>query len=538
MKKLLLLLFTTLLIYTASAQMLEINGNLVIHNGSTDGASIKIFRNGEKIEEKIMDKKGRFTMRFALDAEYKLVFGKSNYISKIVSINTEVPEEVIEANPNFPPIKLIINLLPLVSGLDLSLFEQSVAILGYNPELDDFSFDYEYAARVKDKIGKLEQDIRRVLEQRGAEVLARERMYEDLVAKGTDNFNKQKWQAAIDNWTKALQVKPEQTALEERIASARSEMKREEKYKQLIQVADQQYNEKLYNEAIITYQEALTLNYNKEYPDKQIRIIREIQNRENALSANYDKKIKEADVFFTSNKYTEAIREYTLALEIKPGETYPKEMINKAQIALADIKQKEEEAAAKKLLEEQRIAALMGQYNQLIAEADLAFKNMNYSLARNRYTEADQLKTGEKYPGERLKEIEKIIHSAKYQQQLSEFNKHIDLAQKSIETKNYAGAKVYYQKAISILPIDKEEIDTKIAEIDRIIEAERIASIEKEYKEHIKKADQSYKEKAYAIAKFYYQKALEVKKDDKYAKGRLSEVEGLIHERTEKEMEF
>ena len=180
----------------------------------------------------------------------------------------------------------------------------------------------------------------------------------------------------------------------------------------------------------------------------------------------------------------------------------------------------------------------MAQYKQIIAEADAAFKTENYAIARTRYTEADQLQTGESYPKNKIKEIDNIFNSGKYKQRLAEFNHNKKLAEQALAEKNYAGAKVYYEKAASILPIDKEEIQKKITEVNKLIEAERLALQNKEYQNQIDKANQAYKEKSYAIAKFYYQKALEIKKDDRYAKEKLGEVEKLINERTEKTVEL
>ena len=126
----------------------------------------------------------------------------------------------------------------------------------------------------------------------------------------------------------------------------------------------------------------------------------------------------------------------------------------------------------------------------------------------------------------------------KKQEENSKYKKNKEMAEKAAAAKNYASAKFYYQKARDILPIDKDDIEKHIAEIDQLIEAERLATIEKEYKKQIEKADQAYKDKSYAIAKFYYQKALEVKENDQYAKERLAEVEKNIGERTEKTLEL
>lgn len=605
------------------AQSLNINGNIVIDNAGTEGARIVIFKNNEKIETRDIGKRGRFDLKFGLGADYKLSFEKDGYISKIVNINTEVPDEIIQTNPDFPPVKLIINLLPRVEEVDLSIFEQPVAILAYVYELDDFNFDKEYSSKIKDKIAKTEQEVRRILAQKGSEALAREQRFAELTNRGETAFNQKKWQEAITAWTEALQIKPEKQELKEKIALAQKEYEREmaersiaeqnartykmlitsgdslfalknykearekftmartvnakdpypgrkiteidnllsqlakeqqaaaelqariEKYKQLIAEADLFFGQQNYDGAEPKYKEALALNYEKEYPGNQLKAIaasrREMAERrqqEAALAANYAEFIHNGDNNFQAKAYEEAIKAYRQALQVKPSETYPQKMIAKAETALAEVKRLQEEEAARKLREARQKAELMQQYNQIIADADAAFKAENYAIARTHYTEADELNTGESYPKNRIKEIDNILNSSKYKQRLAEFNHNKQLAEKALTAKNYAGAKVYYEKAAALLPLDREEIQKKITEVNRLIEAEQQALIQKEYQKQIDKADKAYQEKSYAIAKFYYQKALEVKKDDKYAKEKLDEVEKLINERTEKTMEL
>lgn len=605
------------------AQSLNINGNIVIDNAGTEGARIVIFKNNEKIETRDIGKRGRFDLKFGLGADYKLSFEKDGYISKIVNINTEVPDEIIQTNPDFPPVKLIINLLPRVEEVDLSIFEQPVAILAYVYELDDFNFDKEYSSKIKDKIAKTEQEVRRILARKGSEALAREQRFAELTNRGETAFNQKKWQEAITAWTEALQIKPEKQELKEKIALAQKEYEREmaersiaeqnartykmlitsgdslfalknykearekftmartvnakdpypgrkiteidnllsqlakeqqaaaelqariEKYKQLIAEADLFFGQQNYDGAEPKYKEALALDYEKEYPGNQLKAIaasrREMAERrqqEAALAANYAEFIHNGDNSFQAKAYEEAIKAYRQALQVKPSETYPQEMIAKTETALAEAKRLQEEEAARKLREARQKAELMKQYNQIIADADVAFKAENYAIARTHYTEADELNTGESYPKNRIKEIDNILSSSKYKQRLAEFNHNKQLAEKALTAKNYAGAKVYYEKAAALLPLDREEIQKKITEVNRLIEAEQQALIQKEYQKQIDKADKAYQEKSYAIAKFYYQKALEVKKDDKYAKEKLDEVEKLINERTEKTMEL
>lgn len=623
MKKYFFVLLMLLCAHLISAQSLVINGYIVIDDASSEGARITIYKNNEKLEEKNISKKGKFDLKFGWDADYKLSFEKPGYIAKIVSINTDVPPEIVETNPNFPPVKLIINLLPLVEGIDLSIFEQPIAILSYNHELDDFIFDKEYSSKIKDKIAQTEQKVRTELAQRGAAARERERLFAEWCNKGQVHFTAQKWQDAIEAWSEALKIKTDAQEIKEKIEIARKESELEaarkaveaqnehnyqllissadslfrlknynparekyvaaraiksaesypirqieeidklltqlveaekaaaeqkalqEKYRGLIATADQSMQQKNYNEAELKYREALALNFEKEYPENQLKSIAEIrkqeaeqQRLETELNNKYGKIIAEADNHFANKTYDKALEGYRQASLTKPAEAYPKEMIAKTENAIALQQQQIAAEAEKRRQEEQRKAELMDKYNKIIIGADAAFKSENYAIARTRYTEAVQLNTGLSYPQDQIKAIDGIVNSTKYQHKLTEYKKNKEMAEKAAAAKNYASAKFYYQKARDILPIDKDDIEKRIAEIDQLIEAERLATVEKEYKKQIEKADQAYKDKSYAIAKFYYQKALEVKENDQYAKERLTEVEKNIGERTEKTLEL
>ncbi len=542
-----------------SAQSLNVNGSLVIDNASSEGARIVILRNNIELERREIGKKGRFDLKFGLGADYRLFFEKDGYVTKIVNINTDVPDEIVQSNPDFPPVKLIVTLLPHVEGVDLSIFDQAIANLNYNYELDDFTFDKEYSIKIKDRIAKTEQEIRKMLAQKGSEALAREQLFAELTGKGERAFTQRHWQEAIDHWSKALQIKPDKKELEEKIAIAQKEYEREEAeksvaaqnartYKMLIASADSLLAGKNYTAAKEKFTMAKSLPLADEYPSKKITeidaILAQLAKEKQAAEAlqeriaKYKQIIADANQEFQQKNYDAAESLYREALTLNYEKEYPENQLKAiAAIRKEESDKQKQEEAARKQQEELRRAELMARYKQIIATADAAFKTENYAIARAHYTEADQLQTGENYPKNKIKEIDNIFNSGKYKQRLAEFNHNKKLAEQALGEKNYAGAKVYYEKAASILPIDKEEIQKKIAEVNQLIEAERLARQNKEYQIQIEKADQAYKEKSYAIAKFYYQKALEIKKDDKYAQEKLGEVEKLINERTEKTVE-
>ena len=101
MKNLLILLGILLSSPFVVAQHLAINGNVAIADNSPEGTRVVVTKNGNKLDEQVLNKKGHFDLKLAFDADYKISFEKTGYITKIVSINTEVPEESIENNPDF-----------------------------------------------------------------------------------------------------------------------------------------------------------------------------------------------------------------------------------------------------------------------------------------------------------------------------------------------------------------------------------------------------------------------------------------------------
>ena len=560
MKKYLLFLISILVPSFLFSQSLQLNGNVTIENASPEEARIIIYKNNIKLTQQDISKKGRFDLKLALDADYKITFEKSGYVTKNISVNTEVPGEIIESNPNFPPIKLTINLLPKVEQVDLSIFEQPVAILSYNYELDDFTFDKEYSDKIKDRIAQAEKSIKQVLAGQDAESLKKEQMYAQFMDAGKASYELRKWEDAIAQWKQALQIKPADRDASSHIELAKKEaelekarqsiaQQNERTYKILLATADSLFTAKNYIDAKNSYSEATRLNSKDPYPSDRIREINDLlaeqsrllaeqQKQQAAMDSNYGKLLLQGDHLFNDKEYQKALAVYQEALTLKPQETYPKERIAKTQAAIEEQKRQLAAEQERQKQEAKRRQALQNDYRRLIAEGDAAFQIENYALAKIRYTQADSLNLGEEYPKRQLTEITNIIHSAKYKNKLAEFNKNKNTAEKALLEKNYASAKFYYQRAMSILPIDKENIEKQIIEIDKQIEAEQLAAVQKEYKEHIGKADKAFKDKAYAVAKFYYQKALGVKINDSYAKQKLQEVEKHISSRQEKAAEL
>ncbi|MDE7375001.1 MAG: hypothetical protein K2M86_06740, partial [Odoribacter sp.] len=489
-----------------AAQTLPINGSVIVNGSSSEGAKIILHKNGKKQEEILINRRGRFDLKLALGADYKMTFSKEGYIPKIVDINTDVPEESIETNPDFPPVKLIINLFPYMENVDLSIFEQPIAILTYNPELDDFAFDREYAEKIKGRVGQTEQKLKRLLATQGAAAAEKERQFATWAEKGQQAFENEEVENAIQCWEEALKIKPEkkelrqqidiaQKEIEQEAARKAAELENERAYALLLANADSLFQAGQYKSAKETYRKATQLKEKEVYPIEKIKEIDTIlaaltkqelarQQQEEEKNIAYQKALAMANQAFAAKEYAQAIHAGRQALNLKAHETEPKEIIAKARQALAEQKKQEELEAEQRRLEQERINELRNKYNSLIAQADLAFRMETYALAKIYYANADRLQLNEPYPKEQIDKIDKIINSSQYQTKLAAYNKNKAYGEHCMQQKNYAGAKVYFQKALSILPVDKEEIEQKITEIDRFIEEARLAEIERAYKEN------------------------------------------------------
>jgi hypothetical protein len=77
MKNLLILLGILLSSPFVVAQHLAINGNVAIANNSPEGTRVVVIKNGNKLDEQVLNKKGHFDLKLAFDADYKISFEKN-----------------------------------------------------------------------------------------------------------------------------------------------------------------------------------------------------------------------------------------------------------------------------------------------------------------------------------------------------------------------------------------------------------------------------------------------------------------------------
>lgn len=404
----------------------------------------------------------------------------------------------------------------------------------------------------KDRLSEIEKILNEIAlkEQQNKDLQAK---YDAAVSKGDAALNSGDYITAKDAYQEASTLKPTEKYPKDKIAEINrilaeiaqkeaNEKTLNEKYDAAIKKGDELFTAKDYSNAKISYNLALTLKSGEAYPKSKIdeidRILAEIAQKEAAqkeLDTKYSTAIKSADDALKRKEYENAKTLYNDALTLKPNEQYPKDKIAEIEKTLAEI-----------ALKEKQERELKEKYDAAILNGDNTFNKNEYAGAKKYYEEALGLKPNEKYPKDKITQIDKILAEiALKDKQERELNEKYDAAIKkgdaALANKQYTDAKTAYNEASGLKP--KEEYPkAKIKEIDDILaEIARLEALEKEKKEKydaaIKKGDELFKNNQLLDAKSSYQEALTFKPEETYPQDQIKEIDRLEEERKKREEE-
>jgi tetratricopeptide (TPR) repeat protein len=296
----------------------------------------------------------------------------------------------------------------------------------------------------KDKINEItkllaELALKKEEDKLAAEALKKKREYYDaVIAQADGDLSSKNYEEAKRKYNEASGILPDETYPKTKITeiddllakiaaekenAALAQKEREEKYNSLITAADNSFNDKNYQEAKSSYNQALSIKPKEAYPkDKllEIKIIldklasekEEIKVTNNAQQQKLDQYnaiIEKADELFSKKKYKEALDQYNSASSIMPSEMYPKQQIAEINRLLSELAQSDKAKEQALLAEKQK----RDNYNEIIYEADRLFRFAKYQDAKYKYEQAVALYNDEKYPKEQLVEIEKRMKENK-----------------------------------------------------------------------------------------------------------------------------
>ncbi len=339
--------------------------------------------------------------------------------------------------------------------------------------------------------------------------------YTQIIASADQSFKKEQYQEAIAHYNDALKLKTNDTYASKQIQISEQLINTGQArllYANLIASADQAFLNKDMALAKQYYIEAQALKIEQEYPTKRLADIASFemeQVRLENLNQQYASAIKEGDILFSNQSYTEAIKQYQKALEYKLNDATAKTKIADANAAI-DLK---------------KLNSINEQYDSLIAAGDNALNNKNYLVAQRNYSKASELKANESYPKKQFERIERI-KEAEYLAQLKwRYDSVINMADANFKIYDFQLAEKQYLEAIQFFP--KEEYPksqlTAIAELKQSVNAENQTA----YNNYIKDADKLFYQKSYALAKYYYNKASGLIPWESYPKEQTTKITEL-----------
>lgn len=348
---------------------------------------------------------------------------------------------------------------------------------------------------------------------------ANDEMYARSLAAADKLYNSKGFQNALLEYQKANSYKPDEQYPKDRIkelTALLTAMKaKDDAYKKSIAVADKLFNEATYEPSESEYKNASKIKPEEVYPINRIKEIDDILTKVRNLKQEYSHLVDLADSFYVAKKYGDAKINYQQALKVKPNESYPKEMISKSDNLISGLE------ANSKALEESYQAAL--------SNADKLFAGKEYDKAKSGYQSALGLKPDEQYPKDKIKDIDQIFSSLEKQKELD--NQYLDIvaaADKLLVDKSYQTAKVQYQAALKIKPKEKYPQD-RIAEIDlALVDLVKQKALDDQYAAAIVKADKTFALKTWEQARTDYSTASALKPNETYPKGKLAEIDKIV----------
>ena len=431
-------------------------------------------------------------------------------------------------------------------------------------KLNEALTEYQNAIKIKADEEYPGKQIKEIQSQ----LAARELNYTNAIAKADKAYDASDWVTAKTGYTEALSVKPNETYpasrlkdVNQKIADANlaaiSQLANNKAYAETMKKAEKALKDDQLTSAKMQFQTAQSIKPDEKLPAQRIKEIDllidqrnkdRLANAQRELDEKYQQALNVADNSYRDKSYSIAKLQYQQASLIKPEESYPK-----TQMALMDKLMNEAkpvETYASKLPENEPVKSVkkpifnpqesaqatesraqmyntITDYDQAIKKADDLFGVKDYTVARFYYYKASDIKPSEEYPKKQVDLIRKLIDSQLSAGDLSEYDKAITQADNSFSSKNYPIAKFFYNKALDIKSWEKYPKD-RINEILALTNSLLSENDEKEYQDIIAKADEAYFNKDLAISRFYYNKALSIKRDENYPRIKLKDIQKLI----------
>ncbi|MEM9025206.1 MAG: hypothetical protein AAGB22_15770, partial [Bacteroidota bacterium] len=340
------------------------------------GTTVTLYQDDVSVDKASTDKNGRFKFELDYNHIYVLEFSRNGYVTKRLHINTnDVPEENAKFGHEFGGF--VVSLFKEMEGLDVSILEQPIGKVFYDPGTEQFEYDRKYTKSIQAEVERL----RKELEERAREEERLQAQKEEdfrLAMKDAEAAMAEKdYLSAMEHYEAASGINPEakepksqMVKLEKLIAEEGQE---EERYMSLLNSADAAFQDANYTQAQADYRKASDMRPAETYPKDQLKEVDRLLAAQKKLNESYNSFIAKADKAFQGKEYAQAKTSYQEALNLKPEESYPAGKLSEIDQLLAN------QAAAETAAAEKR-----ARYQELITQADAALGQEKYADAKAR----------------------------------------------------------------------------------------------------------------------------------------------------------
>lgn len=517
----LILVFISIGTFAQRSNGLAIEGKISVEAGEVEGAIIQMYRDGIRLDNYGVGASGDYKVELNYNHKFDLIFSANNNFSQKITVDTNVPKNILNSDPKFPPFPINVNLFNIIPGIDNSFSENTVLKIYYSLNVDNFISELYYNnAQIKKLIDQAilqsqiigkEADYLSKLTR--AEIAELRKEYDEMLNQAAIQYSNEQFLAALDGYKAASKIFPNEQFPKDRIAEINDLLglimvaedlnkALAERFKTLISEADLAFNTKKYTEAKNAYNRALSINPNDKHAYDQINLINKLI-KDIQVDEQYKDLISKGDNAFKEMLYNDAILRYEEALVLKQNEIYPKNQI---------------EEIRNKLSQQEKDLEKQSNYKQAIFQAELMFEKQFYEKSVSSYQNALNYKPGDELATLKINEINNLIKNLSSR---TLYEKFIKSADKAFNKKLYAEALTDYTEALTLFSDEKYPAN-KIDEINLLLNSK------KAFNDFVSKANNLFDAKQLSEAKTNYQKALEIYPDDKHSLGRVAEIDLLI----------
>lgn len=461
-------------------------------NKKLDGVRVVVYQDGVEFDAMTTDAKGGYEFDLPLRHSYTFSFELPEHSNKRIVVDASGIPMDVKGTRN---MDLDMSLISLPPGFDASIFEDPYGRGEYSADQNTVIFDSNYTVRMRNKVNA---ELARLERLAGQEEEMREK-FADFVQKGDRAKSSREWQKAVDFYESALGLFPDEADVVAKREEAQRELDAanaanadEAAFQALLEDADSALSKDRLDEARDGFEAAGRMRPDAQEPRDGLRRVEE-REAELANSAEADEEylelIEDGDIYFEREQWDRAIDKFAEASSLKPNEAYPKNRMEEAQIRQADL------AAAQ--------ADLIGktiEYEALIDEANLLFREDNYAEALVKYEAAGSVLPAERFWQQRAEacreriadgaaddsgrrsradeEAEREAAAALEREQRENYNRINDEADEAFRNNDYTAAIDQYNEALAMFP-DERYPKQRIAEAEkRIARAEATANEE------------------------------------------------------------